>query len=255
MHKLKLLCLTALALFAFGAFAASAFAEEPAILVAEGKVSELTATLTQKTSEGKTIELIQLSGEKSVRAVEVVAAMKGCKNLGTNEKDANLCEDQTLTFTGVKQGEVTCRSENAKGEKDPVETVLTLLDLHAVSEKNSEGKLVPAVQARILGTALEEEVKFNCGTVKLQVKAKEGETRAGVIECLFGPGLVTTKKVEVLCKVNSTTHDPERGTCEVLCTDFGTVGFVAALDGKTFKDVWELVHLLGETNKNIFIDD
>jgi hypothetical protein len=255
MHKLKLLCLTALALFAFGAFAASAFAEEPAILVAEGKVSELTASLKQSTAEGKTIQLIQLSGEKTISAKEAVATLKNCKEITGKPADTNLCEDQVLEFKGVKQEEVACRSENAKGEKDAVETVLTLLDLHVVSQKDSEGKLVPALQVRILGTALEEEVIFNCGTTKIQVKAKEGEKRAGVIECLFGPGLTTTKKVEVLCKVNATTHDPERGTCEVLCTDFGAVGLEANLDGKKFKDVWELIHLLGEFNKNVLIDD
>jgi hypothetical protein len=256
MHKLKLLCLTALAMFSFAAFAASAFATEPAILVSEGKISELEAPKLT----GTNAELIQLSGEKSIKAANVTASIKGCE-ANLSEKDTNLCKDQPITFTGVKQGEVACRSENAKAEKDPVETVLVLLDLHAVSQKESIGKkeLVPALQAKILGNALEEEVKFVCGTVKIQVKAKEGETRAGVIECLFGPGLKTTKKVEVLCKVEEKTgakpFDPILGTCEVLCSDFGTVGLVADLDGKTFKDAWELIHLEGETTKEITIDD
>jgi hypothetical protein len=256
MHKFKLLYLTALALFAFGAFATSALAIEPEeennprVLVTEGKASEVKATLT-----GTNPQLIQLSGEKTISAKEVTAKLENCENIAGLEKDANLCKDQSIDFIGVKQGEVACRSENAKGEKDPVETVLALLDLHATAQKNTAGELVPALQARILGTALEEEVKFNCGTVKIQVKAKSGTTGAGVIECLVGPGLVVTSKVEVLCKVNATTHDPERGTCNVLCEDFGTVGLEADLNGTTFKDAWELIHLEGTTNKPIFIDD
>jgi hypothetical protein len=248
MHKLKLLCLMALTLFAFAAFAVSAFAEEPAILVTEGKISELQASLKQNVSEGKTVEVIQLSGEKTVSASAVTLAIKGCDNLGVNEKDTNLCKDQQLTFTSVKQGEVVCRSENAKGEKDPIETVLALLDLHLVAQKNIAKELVPALQAKFLGTGLEEEgMKVTCSLIKILFR--------GVVECLFGPGLTTTKKVELLCKVNATTHDPERGTCEVLCTDLGAVGFEADLNGKEFKDAWWLLHLLGEVNKNIFIDD
>jgi hypothetical protein len=240
MHKLKLLCLTALALFSFAAFAASAFAEEPAILVAEGKVSELKATLTGTAP----IQLISLSGEKTITATGAIATVKGCKEL--SEKDTNLCEDQSLTFTGLKQGEVACRSENAKAEKDPIETILTLLDEHVVSQKNAAKELVPALQAKILGNALEAEVKFNCGTTKSQVK--------GTIECLLSPGLKTTTAIEKVCKVNATTHDAEKGTCEILCTDLGTVGLEANLDGKTFKDAWELITLKGTTNKSIFID-
>jgi hypothetical protein len=258
MHKLKLLCLTALALFAFGAFAASAFATEaeeennPRILVTEGKASELEATL-----KGANPALIQLSGEKTIKATSVTATIKGCENLSGHEKDTNLCKDQSIDFTGVKQESVNCRSENAKGEKDPVETVLALLDLHAVSQESTEKTLQPALQALVLGTALEEEVKFNCGTVKIQVKGKtvEGKAKGGVIECLVLPGLVTTKKVEVLCKVNATTHDATVGTCKVLCTDFGALGLEADLNGTEFKDSWEEIHLEGETNKNIFIDE
>jgi hypothetical protein len=41
----------------------------------------------------------------------------------------------------------------------------------------------------------------------------------------------------------------------VLCSDFGTVSLVADLDGKTFKDAAKLMPLLGETSKNVFIDD
>jgi hypothetical protein len=166
-----------------------------------------------------------------------------------------------LHFEGVKQEEVACRSENNKGEKDPVETVLTLLELHVGAGKAFEGKvLTPVIFAKILGTGDEEEVTFNCGIVKIRVLGgTEKEPKgAAVILCELGPGLVnvpTTSNVEVLCKVNTTTHDAQPPTCEVLCTDFGPVGLFADVDGKTFKDAWELIHLEGKLNKDVFIDD
>jgi hypothetical protein len=259
MRKFKLLGLMVLALFAFGAFAASgAYATEaeesnnPRILVLEGEASALEGTLT-----GGEALLIQLNGEKTIKAVEESLLLKGCENLTGNVKDTNLCKDVPLHFTGVKQGLVACRSENAKGEKDAVETVLTLLDLHMAAGGSPLG---PLILARVLGTGLEEEVLLNCGGVKIQVKGvKEGEkNKAGVIACTFGPGLVnipTTTKVEALCKVNGTTHDEEPPSCSILCTDFGSTGLEADLDGKTFKDAAENIHLEGTLTKDIFIDD
>ena len=47
----------------------------------------------------------------------------------------------------------------------------------------------------------------------------------------------------------------ELGTCNVLCLDFGALGLLASLNGKTFEHAWELIHLEGELNKDIFIDD
>jgi hypothetical protein len=259
MRKAKLLGLTVLALFAFGAFAASgAYAVEkeeennPRILVLEGEASQLEGILT-----GGEALLVQLNGEKTIPAREESLLLKGCENLSGNTKDTNLCKDVPLHFTGVKQGLVACRSENAKGEKDPVETVLELLDLHIAA---GGSPLRPLLFMRLLGTALEEEVILNCGGVKIQVKGvKEGEkNKAAVIACTFGPGLEnvpTTKRVELLCKVNATSHDEEPPSCSVLCTDFGTTGLEADLNGKEFKDAAWNVHLEGTLNKDIFIDD
>jgi hypothetical protein len=259
MRKFKLLGLMVLALFAFGAFAASgAYAVEkeeennPRILVLEGKASELKGTL-----KGTKAKLIQLNGEKTIEAAEASLLLENCEIIIGNEKDTNLCKDVPLHFSKVFQGLVACRSENAKGEKDPVETVLTLLDLHVAAGGTP---LEPRIVARVLGTALEEEVILNCGGVKIQVKGvKEGEkNKAGAIACTLTPGLVnvpTTTNIVALCKVNETTHDEEPPACSVLCSDFGTLGLEADLDGKTFKDAAENIHLEGTLNKDIFIDD
>jgi hypothetical protein len=261
MRKAKLLGLTVLALFAFGAFAASgAYAVEkeeennPRILVLEGKAAELEGTLT-----GKGAEAIQLSGEKTFQVTEESLLLKGCEIITGNEKDTNLCKHVALHLAGYKQGLVACRSENAKGEKDPVETVLELLDLHIAAGKAGT-MLRPLLFMRVLGTALEEEVILNCGGEKIQLKGvKNGaENKAGVIACALAPALEnlpTTKNLEMLCKVNATTHDEEPPECSILCLDFGTTGLEADLNGKEFKDVAWSLHLEGKLNKDIFIDD
>ena len=68
-------------------------------------------------------------------------------------------------------------------------------------------------------------------------------------------GLTNTMHIEILCKVNSTTHDRELGTCTVLCNEFGSVLGITATYGSEKLDAWWLLHLLGEFNKDVFIDD
>jgi hypothetical protein len=247
MRKVKLLGFTALALLAFGAFTASAFAVEdgkPQILCLVEGCETLEGTLKAGASS-----LEDLAG-KVISGTAAETKLKGCKNDEAGTKDVNLCVDVVLTFTGVKKEAVACRSENAKGEKDPVETILTLLDLHMAAEETSAKVLQPLLTAQVLGTALEAELTFVCGVVKSKVK--------GVIGCLLLPGLAnvqTTEKVTITCEVNTTTHDAITGTCTVLCEDLGKIGLISTLDGKTETDSWEKIKLEGSLNKDIFIDD
>ena len=73
----------------------------------------------------------------------------------------------------------------------------------------------------------------------------------GTIACLLLPGLENVPVggiVSILCKVNTTTHDPEIGHCEpiALCEVFGgPIEALADFNGKTFEHVWELLHLEG----------
>jgi hypothetical protein len=249
MRRFRTLGLTAMTLFAFGAFTASALAVEteeennPRILCLTTKCSELEGTL-----KGGASFLEDLNG-KSLGATGAEAKLKNCENLA-GEKDIALCKDVPLTFTGLKKEKVSCRSENAKGEKDPVETILVLLDLHIAAEKSTTGVLQPLLLAKFLGTALEEQVTSNCGGVKTSLK--------GILACLLLPGLTNipvTGEVEVRCEVNTTTHDPVTGTCNVLCENFGKIGLTSTLDGKTEVDSWLNITLKGKLNKDIFIDD
>ena len=247
MHRIKLLGLTLMALFAFAAFTAvAASAENPEILVLSGTASQLKGEFCS--DAGATPSLVNLTGEKEITATKACANIENCENLAGAEKDTNLCNNVLLTFTGVKLvGGANCRSENNKGEKDPVETILLLADLHLSAGENAAKELKSLLLAQVLGTAGEEEVKFNCSLLKIKV--------TGVVECLVDPALTNTTHVELLCKVNTATHDREIDTCTVLCTEFGgTLGLTAEY-GKEKLDAWELAHLLGEFNKDVFIDD
>jgi hypothetical protein len=257
MRTVKLMGLAVLALFAFAASGAYAVeAEEsnnPRILCLVEPCNP------EATLKGGASFLEDLNGKK-IEGATAEAKLKGCEEL-SGKKDFNLCKDIALTFTKTFKEKVACRSENAKGEKDPVETILTLLDLHLAAELHENAKkekvLLPLLIAKVLGTALEEELKIVCGVVKLKVNGPEGKG-AAVIGCLLDPGLENipiTKEVEVLCKVNSTTHDPETGECNVLCADLGAIGVTATLDGTTVVDAWESIHLKGTFNKDIYIDD
>jgi hypothetical protein len=250
MGRLNLLVLVAFALVALSAFAApGAYAAEseesgnPRILTLEGKVTELSGTL-----KGGAGGVVELNGEE-FEGTAATLALEKCKEGKGLPRDTNLCEDQKLTLTGVKENKVACRSENNKGEKDPVETVLSLLDLHVAAELTAAKVLQPVFLAKLLGTALEEEVKVICGIVDQSVK--------GVFVCLLLPGLEnipTTKEVEVLCKINEATHDPETGQCVTLCEVFGKIGVFILFDAVEI-DSTVVLHLTGKLNKDVYIDD
>jgi hypothetical protein len=240
MHRSKLFGLALLALLVLGVVASASYAVEPQILVLTGKISELQATLK---STG-TAQLINLTGEKTIEAKGAEVKLKGCEGTGT---DTNLCNNVPITFTGVKQvGGPACRSEDKNGNKDPVETVLALLDLHLSSEKATKGELQALLLARVLGLGkeVEEEVKFVCGLLKIKV--------TGVVACL----LVTKESgaaVEVKCSVNA-SHDKEIGTCEVLCDEFGKVLGLTGEYGSEKLDAWESITLEGKPSSDIVVD-
>jgi hypothetical protein len=245
MRRLKLLGQIALALFAFGGFASIASAVEPEILCLVAGCGTLEGTL-----KGGVSRLEDLNG-KAISATASEAKLKSCKNDPSSETDVNLCVDVPLTFTGVKKEKVACRSENSKGEKSKSpEEVVTLLDLHLASEESSTKVLEPLLTMLVLGSALESELIVNCGGIKAKLK--------GILACLLLPGLAnvpTTQEITVVCKVNEKTHDPETGTCVVLCEDLGKIGLISILDGSTEVDSWKNIELKGKLSKDIFIDD
>jgi hypothetical protein len=252
MRWLKLLGLTTLVLLASGAFAASgAYAVEseetgnPRILVQEGKAKELAGTL--KAGPSSLVDLT--GGQLAVASVEMTLKNENCIPINGSEKETNLCNNVTGAFTGVKKGEVGCRSETSKGEKAPAEMLLLQFDLHVSSELTAAKVLQSLLVMRVLGLVSEEEVKFSCGV------SKDGLN--GDYACLLLPALVTItmkEKIEVLCKVNETSHDPETGTCQTLCEPFGKIELVEK-EGEKSLDMWPRLHLAGELNKAIYIDD
>ncbi len=219
-----------LALCGFGAAAASA--ERPL-------VTEVTGSLKGGESSLATL------GAKAVVSKEVEATVKGCKE-STGPKDTNLCE-ATFTVKGMKQGSTACRSESASG-KDPVETVLALVDLHLASEKIAGGELEPLLLFRMLGVAGEDELTVVCGTVKDKVK--------GVIGCLLSPGATTIPgggAFAIACKQSATTHDPETGECEQECEWLKEHPFEANL-GAGFEDAWMNLSTTGSLNFATYVD-
>ncbi len=246
MSKAKLLLFAMFALLAFGAVSAAVASAEdansPMLLVTSGKATELSAKFTGGASSLSTL------GGKALVGKALEGTVKNCKPSATaGEKDTNLCE-ALLSFTGVKQGTVACRSESSAG-KDPVETVLTLIDLHLASEKSTSGELQGLLLFRALGVADEEELTIVCGTVKDKVK--------GTIGCLLTPGLTTVAAggtFTIACVQNATTHDPTTGECEQLCEWLKEHPFESNL-GAGFEDTWMNVTATGSFNLGVFIDD
>jgi hypothetical protein len=234
----------ALALSLAGTAVAQADEGAPELLILENGVTGLMGNL-----RGGAASIATLGG-KELDGTNVELKIKGCKN-GASEKDTTLCE-AVLTITGWKEGKVACRSENAKGEKDPVETVLNVFDVHLASEEASggSGELEPLALFKFLGQSGNEgELIIVCGGVKKKIK--------GVLPCLLLPGLEevpTTKEAEDTCKQSKTSRDQETGRCVMLCEWITEFPFEANL-GNGFEDAGANLAAKGTFNKDVLIDD
>ncbi len=258
MRQVKLLMLTLLALLAFGAFAsavASAEDGQPAVLILEGNVSELEYLAEEVGTSPSTLSV--LNRAMLITGTGVHAHLKGCLSLGGSSLDTNLCHEGTLDFTGVKSGTSGCRSENAKAEKDPAETVLVIFDAHLAAELSTGKVLEPLLVVKPLGVD-GQDLKINCGGVIATV--------LGRIGCLMLPGLSPEEvtKVEILCKTDETEKKPngdqltgECVTTETLCKELKEDPFAVTFGkkGEVEEMAAMLVHILGEFNKMVLIDD
>ena len=245
MSKVKLLLFAVLALFAFSAVSAAVASAEdpnsPELLILEGT----SVTKLEGKFKGGASELATLGG-KTLTGTEVTATDSACKE-GSSAKDTTLCVSE-LTFKGVKQGKVACRSESAAGTKDAIETVLVVTDLHLAAEKVGS-ELEPLMLFKVLGQVSgEEELTINCGGVKDKVK--------GVIGGLYTPGLTTVAAggtFTIAVKQNA-SHDKETGECEKLCEWLTEHPFESNL-GAGFEDTWMAVKAEGTLNLSAYIDD
>jgi hypothetical protein len=138
----------------------------PAIKVLPGETFPLTVEMTSGETKFETV------GKASITCT-------ADNGLGTLENGA--AGTATFTFTGCKKEKVACRSENAKAEKDAVETILAPgTKLNVVNIKNAAKELEGGIV-----TTLVEPVKILCAVVK-------AELRGSVV------GLVTPINKEVL---------------------------------------------------------
>src|SRR6202161_241878 len=246
MTRVKTLGVAIMAILVVGAtMAVAALAATPALLILSGKVTELK-------SEGKGgVSKLEQANGKTLEGTGVTFTASEFKEAGS-ELDTKVGV-ATIDFTGVKEGKVACRSETASGAKDPIETVLSKLDLQVASEKTSGGVLEPLLISTVLGQAGSEELIVNCGGVKDKVK--------GHIGCLLLPGETNIpanepKAAELLCK-GEPKGKKVTGTCaeeKAVCEELAKNPFEASLGG-AFEAAAMTIHLEVSFTKDIFIDD
>jgi len=84
----------------------------------------------------------------------------------------NLGEDGELHFTGCKFGGLlSCSSQNSKGEKDPKEVVLLLVDTHLINLEGEQKELLAGIAWLILNELLEvRPIKINCGGAIIELQ-------------------------------------------------------------------------------------
>jgi hypothetical protein len=239
MHRFKLMGLALLAVLAFASVAAAtASAEAPLVLVLPG---EKAAELEYKGTGGEAT-LSDING-KTIIATKVKAAATFTAVAG-KEADAELGK-ATLDFEGAKKEKVACRSENAKAEKDPVETILVVTGLITENEETT-GK---ALQGALVNL-LTETLLINCGGVKEEVK--------GSVPCLVTPVLTEVAvggTVEIKCAQEKGKQ--LTGKClesKAACEDLTKNPFLANLGGG-FVEAGEGVTVAGTFNKMVTLDD
>ena len=169
----------------------------------------------------------------------------------TKEKASGTIESSTSgkatdDLTGCKTGSINCRSENSKGEKDPIETVL-VQNIKGVifSEKTSSGTLSAG-----LSSILTETLVVNCGSVKDQIRGNViGLVSPTLLEVAAGSTITLQSKEEEGRAITGTCLEP-KATCEEIAkhpleANLGG-GFEAAATGLTGSVILP---------KMIFIDD
>ncbi len=259
MRQVRTLMLALLALFAFGAMATAVASadSEPALLILEGKVSELKFT-----GEGGPSTLSVLKNEVFLTGKTVKATLAGCLELG-GPLDTNLCHEGLIEFTGVVSHkgatETTCHSETLAGAADPAGVVLAKLETHLAAEESTEKVLEPLLVSIVLGVdgtlAKADDLRINCTLIA---------TVLGRIGCLILPGLEEIEAGKLLCKTDETEKKPNgdqlTGTCTVtekLCKELKEDPFSATFGkkGEVEEMAAMLLHLEGAFTKMIFIDD
>lgn len=190
-------------------------------------------------------------GEKSGLACTGLKLLKVILN-SPGPTHFNLGEDGELHFTGCKFGGIfNCSSENSKGEKDPLNVVLLLVDTHLINLEGEKKELLAGIAWLILNELLEvRPIKINCGGAKIELQ--------GALLGLLVP--LANNKVTLVEDVTDIDLEFKKVKCdetnetfcqkllkEEPCLINGGAGFVAC----TFTTSLFLV----TTNKMVLVDD
>ncbi|MFI4990797.1 MAG: S1 family peptidase [Solirubrobacterales bacterium] len=158
----------------------------------EGSLEQLNLTLLTTANEVRAPAIKALPGEAFPVTFKVTSGETKIETVGKSSIICTADEGSgefgngasgtiSVDFTGCKTGKVACRSETAKGEKDPVETILEVnAKLSVINILNAKKELEGGVVK-----TLAEPIKVLCGAVKVEV-------RGSVV------GLVTPINKEVL---------------------------------------------------------
>src|ERR1700684_4608222 len=246
MTRVKTLGVAIIAILVVGAtMAGAAAAVTPALLILSGKVTEL-----RMEGKGGGCDLEQANGKTLAGTGATFTASEFTEAGSPLDTKAGVA---TIDCSGVKEGKVACRSETASGAKDPIETVLSKLDLQVASEKTAGGVLEPLLISTVLGQAGSEELIVNCGGVKDKVK--------GHIGCLLLPGETNIpanepKAAELLCK-SEPKGKQVTGICaeeKAVCEELAKNPFESSLGG-ALEAAAMTMHLEVSFSKDVFIDD
>jgi hypothetical protein len=191
MRHLRMLGLMLLAALTLGVFAAAtASATEPGLLPLEKEVVEVKSA----TSTGG---VILTAGANEL----VCSSLDATTAKATAATHITLFNEVILTFLGCKEGTLGCRTENLKAEKDALETILILADLHIVNLLNGT-ILEPGLAVIILDPNTKEvgTVKLICGLAIVELKGViKGKLKVGSLSADIEAGTFVFSAPEPKC--------------------------------------------------------
>jgi hypothetical protein len=236
MRHLRMLGLMLLAAVSLGSFAAStASASEPGAL-------PLEAAAVTVTSEKSTGSVVFKAGTNSIACT----SLDETTATAASATHVRLFNEVVLTYLGCKEGELNCRSETLKAEKDAPGTVLVLADLHLVALLNGT-TLEPGVAVIRLDQNTKEigTVKVVCGTAIVEIK--------GVLKG-------KSKVASLSADIESGTYvfpgepEPKCDTSDELCEQLAKEPFLAKFS-KVFETATLKVEVPFKVSPMVLVDD
>jgi len=146
------------------------------------------------------------------KTISCTAAKATAKFTATGVEANSEKGEATVDLEGCKKEKVACRSENSKGEKDPVEVVLAPLGLTDASEETAAKEL-----QFVWVATFKETLLINCGVVKNEVKGNVGcLVKPALTEVAAGGTVTFACAVEAKGKQKTGKCVATKATCEKL---------------------------------------